>query len=280
MKKFNYMILIMMFMFMFSIGNVFANTTNVGTATGLVNDGQAQGQGQGQGQTIDDHSTTISERAFPNQGGVGYGAMPGYFGDNNKPGHQFISLDKLMMYNTTWLIKDETPTGRGQNLNIIQHVDKVEKEDRSKSVVCTKRMFDKEKVEVKLLAVGTMNATNKKTISAKLLEYVLKEASLYGATHIQFLGEGTNTELSSGGWGIGLAYTKASDTAVSTGGTGFSTGWAGYNNLPWQQFFFLKVVDPAAVAEVDSKMTDGNEVDSTTVVDAQVDKAVKSAVTQ
>jgi len=219
-----------------------------------------------------------SDRAFPNQGGVQYGAMPGYFGDNNKPGHQFISLNKLMMYNTAWKIKDSYPATYKINLNLTTHRPEVAKEDRSEIVICTKNMFDKEKYEIILLAVGTVNATNKNMISSELLDKVLYEASKYGATHVQFLGEGTNTELSSGGWGIGLAYTKASDTSVSSGGTGFSTGWAGYNNLPWQQFFFLKVTDKNAVANIDSEITDGTEVDSTTVVDAQVDKAVKSSV--
>lgn len=221
-----------------------------------------------------------SDRAFPNQGGVGYGIMPGYFGDNNKPGHQFISLSKLMMYNTAWKIKDNYPETCKINLNLTIHKAEVAKEDRSKVVICTKKMFDTEKYGVTLLAVGTVNATNKKMISSALLDKVLYEASKYGATHVQFLGEGTNTELSSGGWGIGLAYTKASDTSVSSGGTGFSTGWAGYHNLPWQQFFFLKVVEPNAVAEGTVEITDGTEVDSTTVVDAQVDKAVKNSVVQ
>ena len=288
MKNFKIIIIAMFAMFVFAVGNSVANNTTIDTTTGTINDGQAQGQGQGQGQgqdqgqgqSIDDHSTNISEKAFPNQGGVGYAAMPGYFGDNNKPGHQFISLDKLMMYNTTWKIKDSYPITGKLKLNLTIHKPEVAKEDRSKVVICTKNMFDKEKFEVTLLAVGTVNATNKNLISADLLDKALYEASKYGATHIQFLGEGTNTELSSGGWGIGLAYTKATDTSVSSGGTGFSTGWAGYQNLPWQQFFFLKVVDPAAVAALEVEEAKAVAVESSEVVDENVDKAVKNAVTQ
>ena len=281
MKKFNYAVLIMMFMFVFTIGNTFADTT-VGTATRLVNDGQAQGQGQGQ--SIDDHSTNISEKAFPNQGGVGYGAMPGYFGDNNKPGHQFISLNKLMMYTTSWNVEDAKAMIEGNsskiNLILAPLVKKVDSKEATTTIICTKKAFDTDKFIVTQLGFGTVNAKNKNGISAFALAKALIKASEYGATHIQFLGEGTNTELSSGGWGIGLAYTKASDTSVSTGGTGFSTGWAGYNNLPWQQFIILKVVDPAAVAATEVEEEKTVVVESSEIIDENVDKSVKSEVTQ
>ena len=268
MKKFNYIMLVMLLMFVFATGNVFADSNanvNGVNASGTANNNQ---------------TFEASDRAYVVPGGVQYGHMPGYFGDNNKPGHQFISLDKLMMYNTSWNIKASYPNISGLKLNYTPHTKKVAKADQTKVVICTKNMFDKTKFEVELLGVGTINSSDKDIISSDLLDKVLYNASLYGATHVQFLGEGTNTELQSSGWGIGLSYTKASDTSVSTGGTGFSTGWAGYHNLPWQQFFFLKVVDPNAVAEVEAELADGTEVDSTTVVDDQVDKAVKDHVTK
>jgi len=268
-KKFNYVILIMLLMFVFATGNAFADTNS------SVNGVEATGNANNI-QTFE-----ASDRAYVVPGGVQYGHMPGYFGDNNKPGHQFISLDKLMMYNTSWNIKASYPNISGLKLNYTPHTKKVDKADQSKVVICTKKMFDTTKVKVQILGVGTINSSDKDIISSDLLDKVLYNASLYGATHIQFLGEGTNTELQSSGWGIGLSYTKASDTSVSTGGTGFSTGWAGYHNLPWQQFFFLKVIDPAAVASIDAKVTEDVEaVEAEVVVDEQVDKAVKVVVTQ
>jgi hypothetical protein len=279
-KKFKIIVLALFVMFAFTTSNVFANSVNdVTTNTGLINDGQ--GQGQGQGQSIDSHDTNISERALPNQGGYNLPGMPGFFGDNNKPGHQFISLDKLMMYNTAWNIKAKYPVTTGQKFNVTPHAEKVAKDDRTKVVVCTKNKFDTNVYEVKLLAVGAVNSTNKNTISSDLLDKVLSEASQFGATHIQFLAEGTNTELSSSGWGIGLAYTKAGETGIGTGGTGFTTGWAGYNNLPWQQFFFLKVVDPAAVAALEAAAAEeAAALESSEVVDENVDKAIKDVSAQ
>ena len=232
--------MITMIMFVLTIGNAFAGLD--------VDAGAEAGAEANNNQTFE-----AAERPFPVPGTINLPALPGYFGDNNRPGHQFISLDKLMMYNTDWKIKDKYEPFAGGRFNLTPHADKVAAEDRTKVVTCTKNIFDKTKVDVTLLAVGAVNSTNKNTISSDLLDKVLYEASLYGATHIQFLAEGTNTELSTTGWGIGFNHTEANSGSMTTGGTGFSTGWAGYNNLPWQQFFFLKVVDPNAVAEVEVK---------------------------
>lgn len=245
-----------------------------GTETqGISLEGSGAVSGAGASADNYDYSTNISEKGYPIQGNVPFAAMPGYFGDNNKPGHQFIPLAKLLMYNTDWEVKENYPLTRGNNLNITPHAKKVAKEDRSKVVTCTKEVFDITKVELKLLAVGTVNSTNKDVISSDLLDKVIFEASKYGATHVQFMAEGTNTELQSSGWGIGFAYTKASDTTMSTGGTGFSTGWAGYQNLPWQQFMFLKITDPNAVGEEADISAD--EV-ATTELDTQVEKAIQN----
>lgn len=215
------------------------------------------------------------DRPFPIQGDAYTANMPGYFGDNNKPGHQFIPLAKLLMYNTSWKVRDEAPIGMGKKVNLTIHTDKVAKEDRSTSIICTKEVFDTTKVDLKLLAIGTINSSNKNIISSDLLEKVLYEAAAYGATHVQFLAEGTNTELQASGWGIGFSYTKANDSSVSTGGTGFSTGWAGYQNLPWQQFMFLKISDPEAVGQ-ESDPAPEKVVENT--LDPQVEKAIQDKV--
>jgi len=269
MKNFKHVILAMILMFVFTTGNVFADaTSNSGAnAAGTANNNQTFEAG---------------DRAFPIGIGVNYPGMPGYFGDNNKPGHQFITLDKLMMYTTEWKIADaELMLSNSKikvNADIAPLVKMVKSEDYSKTIICTKKAFDTTKFKVTQLAFGTVNSTNKEAISAHDLAKALVVASKYGATHIQFLGEGTNTELSASGWGIGLSYTKASSDSISSGGTGFSTGWSGYDNLPWQQFVVLKVVDPNAVAEVKVEVAEEVVVVAEAIVDTQVDKAVKDHV--
>ena len=275
MKNFKNTILILMVMFVFSVGNAFADvaqnaSSNSGaTAAGTANNNQTFEAG---------------DRAFPIGLGQNYPALPGYFGDNNKPGHQFISLAKLMMYTTEWQVADAklmlSNSQTKVNIDIAPLVKMVKSEDYSKSIICTKKAFDTNKFKVTQLAFGTVNSTNKEANSGHDLAAVLKLAAQYGATHVQFLGEGTNTELSSSGWGIGISYTKASADSISSGGTGFSTGWSGYSNLPWQQFIILKVVDPNAVAAIEVEVVKEVEVASTTVVDTQVDKAVKAKSTE
>jgi len=261
----------MLLMFVFTAGNTFADpiSANVNgvAATGNANNNQTFEAG---------------DRAYPIGIGVNYPQLPGYFGDNNKPGHQFIKLDHLMMYTTEWKVSDakEMLSGSGFDINaeIAPLVKMVKSEDYSKTIICVKKAFDPDKFEVTQLAFGTVNATNKAGISAHDLARALIVSSKYGATHIQFLGEGTNTELGSTGWGIGLSYTKASSDSISSGGTGYSTGWSGYSNLPWQQFVALKVVDPNAVAEVVVVEEVEVVVVAEPVVDTQVDKAVKDHV--
>lgn len=233
--------------------------------------------------TVDSHQTfEASKRAFANQGNVQYGVVPGYFGDNSKPGHQFISLTKLLMYNTKWKVLD-TPYIHGIKFNYTPYAQPVKKADRSEYIVCTTKKFDKAKYDVQLLAVGTMNSTNKRVISSNLLSVVLNKAAAFGATHVQFLAEGTNTELSSSGWGIGFNYTKATDSSVSTGGTGYSVGYAGYDNLPWQQFMFLKVTPKEnvtkSVTNVDAP-ADAVVVNSSTGTNGQIEKAIQNATTK
>lgn len=176
---------------------------------------------------------------------VNFAALPSYFGDNNKPGHQFIPLDKIIMYTPLWdmtsITMMDAENSWGENLNITPLIKKVDKEARSKQLLVTKSMMDLNKVKVWQLAFGTLNSTNEDILSSDLFAGILMEASKYGATHVQFFAEGTNTELETEGVGIGLNYTKATDSSVSTGGTGWSKGWSGYHNLPWLQFAFLRV---------------------------------------
>lgn len=276
-------ILAILIMFMFTVSAFAASggrppsgdTTNIGTqqnASATVEDVSATA---GNNLTIE-----ASKRSYAIQGNVQYGAMPGYFGDNNKPGHQFIPLDKLLMYTTAWNITGEVAYKTGKSFNFTPYAEPVAKEDRSEIVICTKKKFNTDDFEVIQLGVGACNTTSKNQLSSDVFEYIKYKAACMGATHIQFLAEGTNTELQSAGWGIGLNYTKATDSSVATGGTGYSTGHAGYQNLPWLQFFFLKVVDPNAVAEVVPEIEKADVVASDVIVDENVDKAVKAEIAQ
>lgn len=285
MKKYIILILMVSLFVTLSAASAFAvgvgqNTTSDANASAAASGGQAAAEG-GQSFAVNDQTFESGDRPFAYQGQVQYAVLPGYFGENSKPGHQFISLQQLMMYTTEWSVEDaktmlKDGTRGSVNLNISPLVAKVPVEERSVSVICIGDILDKEKYDVQVLAVGTVNATNKRATSAKDLATAIKTASEYGATHIQFLGQGTNTELSSSGWGIGFNFTKATDSTVSTGGTGFSTGYSGYDNLPWQQFMLLKV-GGEPVTSIDGVSEDGKIISSSTNTDAQIEKAIQSA---
>lgn len=77
-----------------------------------------------------------------------------------------------------------------------------------------------------------------KSNSASLALAIGKKAKELGASRVIFTTEGSSKELSSWGVGIGLSYNYASvgsdasdNGSVGAGGTGWSMGKAGYNNL-------------------------------------------------
>jgi len=270
MKKFTTLIAMMSIMLMLFAGNAFASS-----AAGAKSDAQS-GAEANNNQTFE-----AGDRAFPIGQAINYAPLPGFFGDNNKPGHQFMSLKKILMYNTIWEIEKAAKMAKGAKGNVHNNlaplVDPVKQKDRPKTVICTMKAFDSTKVEIIELAYGTVNATNKKVISAHDFAEALLAAAEYGATHIQFLAEGTNTELSSFGWGFGFNHTEANSSSLSTGGTGVSGGSAGYNNLPWQQFVLLKVIVPNAIATISADIIAEDIVEHNTIVDSNVDKAVKNS---
>jgi len=191
---------------------------------------------------INNQTFEAGDRSFPMQGEVALPALPGYFGEATK-GHQFIPLKKLLFYTSVWSIEQaetmvDAKSG-GKTVNIRPLIKKVD--TKTASIICTTKPIDKKEFSVVPVAFGTVNATNKNSISADVFAKVLVESASYGATHILFLAEGVNRELTTEGIGIGLMRTTASADAVSTGGTGWSKGWAGYVDMPWLQFTLLKV---------------------------------------
>jgi hypothetical protein len=100
--------------------------------------------------------------------------------------------------------------------------------------------------EVVLVGYVTVKATGPNTVSMEVLAEAALAARDLGADAIHITAEGVERELRSFGWGVGLAYTKASISAdetsggVASGGTGVAGGKAGYKDLPWFQVFAIK----------------------------------------
>lgn len=240
MKNFKYYVFMMLVIFMFIVPNVYADVNadaNAGANAGaiaIVAPGAIQIQG-------DEGSRDISnvERSFPIGQTVNFPGLPGYFGENS-PGHQFIPLAQINMYNSKWkVVGHKVPKGIVVKLN--PRADKVAKKLWSKYITSTAKMFNKEVVNVSVLGFGSAYAEDENPNSADVQDGAYALVSKYGATHIQFLGEGIRTELDASSWSIGLNYTAASAKGITAGGTGIGGGKSGYWNHPWQNFMYVKV---------------------------------------
>lgn len=196
-------------------------------------------------------STDLKDgRGFAISSEMVYPALPGYFGEAT-PGHRFIPLAKLLAFDTVWTIEEAKSMldgSTGSKDVQIRYLVSIGKEVASESIVtCAIKAPDKVK-SPKRIAYGTIVATGKDSISADVLAKTLVAASKAGANYIQFLAEGVNREVTASGFGIGFNHTNADlkgsgngSSGVSSGGTGYSYGKAGYVDKPWLQFAFFKV---------------------------------------
>lgn len=190
-------------------------------------------------------------RNFAIPGEMLFPGTPGYYGAST-PGHRFIPLNKLLMYTTAWSVnaaKNMLSHSTGSKDIEIRDLIATSKTVPSKIVYCSILRPDANGATVEeQVSIGTIAATGGKSISADVLAKAIVEASVRGANYIQFMAEGVNREVSASGFGIGFNTTQAqiysgdnSKSNVSTGGFGYSHGWAGYIDYPWLQFTFLKV---------------------------------------
>lgn len=227
-------------------GNAFADQD----ATASVDGVQAGAMSQNNLSITSESANLNDGRGFVIPGEINFPGTPGYFGEAT-PGHRFIPLTKLFMYTTAWDANSAREMLKGQTGNKdVQIRDLVATKDSMPAdiVYCSIACPDRAVVGgIQQISIGTVAATNRKSISADVLAKAIVAASDRGANYIQFMAEGVNREVDASGWGIGFNATTAgmhSDSdksSVATGGMGYSRGWAGYIDYPWMQFTFLRV---------------------------------------
>jgi hypothetical protein len=190
-------------------------------------------------------------RAFAIPGSVVFPGTPGYFGEAT-PGHRFIPLAKLLMYNTVWdanaarnMLKGSTGH---KDIEIRDLFATVETQPADKVYCSIASPMKLGATDVTQESIGTIAATNGKSISADVLAAAIVAAADRGCNYIQFMAEGVNREVDAHGWGIGFNTTQAQvysgnndKSNITSGGFGYSRGWAGYIDYPWMQFTFLSV---------------------------------------
>lgn len=195
-------------------------------------------------------------RAFAIPGEVIFPGTPGYFGEAT-PGHRFIPLNKLLRFTTVWDANKAANMlkggffGNSTGAKDVQIRDLYADQNTEPTdlVYCSiANPADLGANMVDQVSIGTVAATNRKSISADVLATAIVKASERGANFILFMAEGVNREVDAQGWGIGFNTTQASlhgggngSSNVTSGGFGYSRGWSGYIDYPWLQFTFLSV---------------------------------------
>lgn len=213
-----------------------------------------QGQGQNQGQSINTVDNSVNERAFVNQGGVGYGHVINYYG-KPLPTAQFRPVETLLeygyVYNETAL---RSILKKGEDilheLEVVNGPSRVARakpqkgEERYIKIVAT----TKKQEDHKIIGYCTSEAENRKTSMLEVMAAAALDALEEGADVLQITAQGASRDTMASGWGIGLSYTSASvdsdSGSVGSGGTGYSSAWAGMRDKPWIQANALKSPTP------------------------------------
>jgi hypothetical protein len=256
MKKLIVCVIAATFIFTFAgIGS--ASDVNTGVATGAL---IGQGQGQGQGQSIDDHSVNTSEapdRAFPIPGGVNYGPVINYFG-KPLPTAQFRPVETLLMYGGWFsegtlekIISRSTDTiCEMEVVNEARYVPRAKADPNGTRWI---RIIATTAVQEKHGLVGyvTSEADDRKTSMLEVVANAALDALRSGADVLQVVAQGAARDAETSGWGIGFNTTIASNLGngdgtmgLASGGTGYSSAWAGMRDKPWIQANALVSPEP------------------------------------
>ena len=259
MKKISIIFLIFFMMFAF-ISPVLAGTTTSSQ------EAVAQ-QGQSQGITYAPTSD-VRNINFPVPTVPIYGIIPQMFanpsasnGPNFIPGAalvDFMGAVKIRSLHDEDLDMDDIKIDITETDFIATHcndADKVENPEKACSVEVVKFAIagttnaNEIKSTSTVVAIGIAQANDEDDInSAELYEAIALKAAELCATKVILITEGTEAQLSSWGVGIGLSYNYAKimeggdhpGSSVGTGGTGWSTGRAKYNKIPYMSFVILR----------------------------------------
>ena len=193
------------------------------------------------------------ERGFPIPGRVGYGPVINYYG-KPLPTSQFRPVESLLMYANIFsegALEQIVAKGTDfiHELEIVQGPDQQvrasygEGEVRWIKVIATTKM----QADHGLIGYATSEADDRKTSMLEVMAQAALDAIRAGADVLQITAQGASRDTETSGWGIGFNTTQATMMGsgadygnVSSGGTGYSTAWAGMRDKPWIQANVLK----------------------------------------
>lgn len=242
-------------------------------AIGYPNNNVNQEQDQGQGQSQASFNTLVyapkyapAKRGLAIPNDIHFPGTPSYFG-KAIPSFQFQSVNTLLMYKSVFSITElkTMASGKGKATRIISTIVndryKITEEQKIKhikdrGIITNIENSDdytyiviylkKPKISVDLIGYVTAASKSKNGVSIKTVAQAALAAHKMGANIIHISAEGAERKLTTNGWGIGLNQTHSTINGggentgnVSSGGTGYSAGTAGYRDLPWVQVFCL-----------------------------------------
>ena len=168
-----------------------------------------------------------------------YPGLIGYSGPAT-PGPRYRDAKQLLLYADTWTVQQLQDVALGSGLLKKHEMVTDEK------LLAKKIKFVVAKVEgVTLLSFGTTKS-GKKADSVDVLAMAGVTAAKRGADIVHINAQGVSRELKSLGWGVGLAFSRASINADETagsvggGGTGVAGATAKIDDGPWMQWTALK----------------------------------------
>lgn len=250
----------------FTISNVWAQDQgsidfqNNNPAGAIGSNNQATSQGQGQGQSINtiDNSKNVSEapgRPYPIGQSPRFGPVINYYG-KPLPGAQFRPVESLLMYANVFSEGAlEEILRRGKDADLIVDLNVIR--DRNVQVRASYEKGEARWIRIVattqklenhgIIAYVTSEADDRKTDMMEVVAGAALAALREGADVLQIVAQGAARDTETSGWGIGFNSTMATTLGngdgtmnVSSGGTGYSTAWAGMRDKPWIQANALK----------------------------------------
>lgn len=225
--------------------NVAAAATADVSASAVINMPQADTRGLGQ-QTI--NSNGHGYRGFPEGANINYPGMPNSLGGITTKGPQLFDITKLIKIQSTYnekMLENMDDTGWGD-----VEVMETTFTDVSDLPLPAEVKAQIEQVQgAQVVSFIALRAKDSDVSSVDLYSYVMKRAYEAGADRVQYLDQGPEIVMSSSGWGIGFNTTMATISSgegtgtLTGGGTGYSSGTAGYQARPWLQFFTFRTVE-------------------------------------
>ncbi len=245
-----FVIMLILTTFLFSAGIAFAGSA--------ISDSKAQAAGTALiDQSDQNNISEATERAYPIPGGARFGPVINHY-TKPLPGSQFRPVESLLMCANIFsegalesIIKRGKDADLIVDLNVVRDRNvqvraKYEKgETRWIRIVATTKMLP----DHGLIAYVTSEADDRKTDMMEVMAGAALAALQEGADVLQIVAQGAARDTETSGWGIGFNTTQAQmfggstgngGANVSSGGTGYSTAWAGVRDKPWLQGTALK----------------------------------------